>query len=44
MVSDLVVLSFDGVGTASDVLSILRALQKEHLIDIEDACVVIRDE
>ena len=44
MVSDLVVLSFDGVGTADDVLTKLRALQKEHLIDLEDACVVIRDE
>jgi uncharacterized membrane protein len=42
-VSDLIVLSFDGVGTADEVLTKLRALQKEHLIDLEDACVVIRD-
>ena len=41
--SDLVVLGFDGVNAADDVLTKLRALQKEHLIDLEDACVVIRD-
>ena len=40
--SDLVVLGFDGVGTADEVLTKLRALQKEYLIDLEDACVVIR--
>ena len=39
--SDLVVLGFDGVGTADDVLTKLRGLQKEHLIDLEDACVVV---
>ena len=42
--SDLVVLDFDGTGTADEVLTKLRALQKEHLIDLEDACVVIREE
>ena len=42
--SELVVLGFDGTGTADDVLTKLRALQKEHLIDLEDACVVIRGE
>jgi uncharacterized membrane protein len=41
--SDLVVLDFDGVGTADDVLNKLRGLQKEHLIDLEDACIVIRN-
>lgn len=41
--SDLVVLGFDGVNAADEVLTKLRALQKEHLIDLEDACVVIRD-
>ena len=41
--SDLVVLGFDGVGAADDVLTKLRALEKEHLIDLEDACVVVRD-
>ncbi len=40
--SDLIVLGFDGLGSADDVLTKLRALQKEHLIDLEDACVVIR--
>jgi uncharacterized membrane protein len=39
--SDLVVLGFDGVGTADDVLTKLRSLEKEHLIDLEDACVVV---
>jgi uncharacterized membrane protein len=39
--SDLVILDFDGVGTADEVLTRLRALQKEHLIDLEDACVVV---
>ncbi len=41
--SDLVGLGFEGVSAADDVLTKLRALQKEHLIDLEDACVVIRD-
>jgi uncharacterized membrane protein len=40
-VSDLVVLDFDGVGTADEVLTKLRGMQKEHLIDLEDACVVV---
>jgi uncharacterized membrane protein len=39
--SDLVVLDFDGVGTADEVLTKLRSLQKEHLIDLEDACIVV---
>lgn len=41
--SDLIVFDFDGVGTADEVLTKLRSLKKEHLIDLEDACVVIRD-
>jgi uncharacterized membrane protein len=41
--SNLVVLGFDGIHTADDVLNKLRALQKEYLIDLEDACVVERD-
>ena len=40
--SDLVVLDFDGIHTADDVLNKLRSLQKEHLVDLEDACVVER--
>ena len=42
--SDLVVLDFDGVGTADEVLTKLRGLQREHLIDLEDACVVVHTE
>src|SRR5262245_34910832 len=41
--SNLVVLGFDGMHTADDVLNKVRALQKEYLIDLEDACVVERD-
>ena len=32
--SDLVVLDFNGVGTADEVLTRLRSMQKEHLIDL----------
>jgi uncharacterized membrane protein len=39
--SDLVVLDFDGVGTADEVLTKLRSMQKENLIDLEDACIVV---
>jgi uncharacterized membrane protein len=42
--SDLVVLDFDGTGTADEVLTKLRGMQKEHLIDLEDACVVVHTE
>jgi uncharacterized membrane protein len=41
--SDLVVVSFKGEDTADQVLNKLQQLQKEHLIDLEDACVVVRD-
>ena len=41
--SDLVVLGFDGLHTADEVLNKLRTLQKEYLIDLEDSCVVERD-
>ena len=40
--STLMVLDFDGIQTADEVLNKLRSLQKEHLIDLEDACVVER--
>ncbi len=40
---NLVVLDFDGVHTADEVLNKLRSLQKEYLIDLEDACVVERE-
>ncbi len=39
--SDLVVLDFDGIGTADDVLTKLRGMEKAHLLDLEDACVVV---
>ncbi|MGI9520431.1 MAG: DUF1269 domain-containing protein [Hyphomicrobiaceae bacterium] len=42
--SDLVVFDFDGIGTADEVLTKLRGLQKQHLIDLEDACIVVRDD
>jgi uncharacterized membrane protein len=42
--SDLIVVGFPGEDTADQVLNKLHALQKEHLIDLADACVVIRDQ
>ena len=42
--SSLVALGFDGIHTADEVLNKLRSLQKEHLIDLEDACVVEREQ
>lgn len=41
--SNLVVLGFDELHTADEVLNKLRSLQKEYLIDLEDACVVERE-
>jgi uncharacterized membrane protein len=41
--STLIVLDFDGIHTADEVLNKVRSLQKEDLIDLEDACVVERD-
>src|SRR5215467_14044592 len=41
--SKLVVFDFDGIHTADEVLNKLRGLQKEYLVDLEDACVVERD-
>ena len=41
--SNLVVLGFDGIHTADEVLNKLRSLQKEYLIDLEDACVAERE-
>jgi uncharacterized membrane protein len=40
--STLIVLGFDGLHTADEVLNKARSLQKAHLIDLEDACVVER--
>ena len=42
--SDLVCIAFKGRHTADQVLNDLRSMQKEHLVDLEDSCVVTRDE
>ena len=42
--ADLVVLDFDGVDTADAMLTRLRALKKQELIDLLDAVVVVRPE
>lgn len=42
--SELVVLDFDGTGTADEVLTKLRSMEKANLIDLEDACVVVHPE
>src|SRR5215475_132715 len=42
--SDLVAVSFKGEHTADQVLNKLQALQTEYLIDLEDSCVVVRDQ
>jgi uncharacterized membrane protein len=41
--SQLVVLGFDGINAADEVLNKVRALRVQHLIDLEDAVVVERD-
>ncbi len=35
--SSLIALGFDGIHTADEVLNKARSMQKEHLIDLEDA-------
>jgi uncharacterized membrane protein len=42
--SDLVVVGFDNVTKADEVLWRLRAMQSNDLVDLEDAVVVIRDQ
>src|SRR5215475_116002 len=42
--SELVVLDFDGTGTADEVLTKLRSMEKALLIDLDDACVVVHTE
>jgi uncharacterized membrane protein len=41
--SELIVVSFKGDGTADEVLNKLLSMQKEHLVDLEDAVVAVRD-
>lgn len=40
--ADLVCVAFDDPKTADQVLTELTALQKEYLIELKDACVVVR--
>lgn len=42
--ADLVVLDFDVPEAADTVLTKLRALKKQELIDLLDACIVVRSE
>lgn len=42
--SDLVVIAYDDEFKAGEVLQKLERMKKEHLIDLDDAVVVIRDE
>ncbi len=42
--SELVVIGFDKVEEADAVLLKLEKLQKEYLVDLEDAVIVVRDE
>ena len=39
----LVVLGFDGINAADEVLNKVRALKAQHLVELEDAVVVERD-
>jgi uncharacterized membrane protein len=41
--SELIVVSFKGEDTADQVLNKMLAMQKEHLVDMEDAVVAVRD-
>lgn len=41
--SQLVVLGFDGISAASEVLNKVRSLKAQHLVELEDAVVVERD-
>jgi uncharacterized membrane protein len=41
--AELVCVAFDDRNTADKVLNELQAMQKEHLVELADACVVIRD-
>lgn len=41
--SDLICLAFQELDTADRFLNELRALQKEYVLELEDACVVVRD-
>ncbi len=42
--SNLIVIAFDDEHRADEVLNTLNRMQREHLVDLEDAAVVIRNE
>jgi uncharacterized membrane protein len=42
--SDLIVVGFKNEDTADQVINTLTALQKDYLLDLEDSCVVVRDQ
>ncbi|MBX6324186.1 MAG: hypothetical protein IRY94_20410, partial [Rhodospirillaceae bacterium] len=42
--SDLVCIAFNDRETADRVLNDMRAAQTGHLVELEDACVVVRDD
>jgi uncharacterized membrane protein len=42
--SDLICIAYKDRETADKVLNELRELQAPHLVDLEDACVVVRDD
>lgn len=42
--SELVCIAFHDPNTADLALNKLQAMQKEYLVELEDACVVVRDE
>jgi uncharacterized membrane protein len=41
--SDLVCMAFDDPDAADLALDEIQGMQKEHLVDLQDACVVVRD-
>ncbi len=41
--SEFIVVAFDEIGKADEVLTRLKGLQKEYLIDLEDAVIAVRD-
>ena len=41
--SELVCLAFKDLDTADHVLNELRAMEKEYILDLEDAAIVVRD-
>jgi uncharacterized membrane protein len=42
--SELVCLAFKDLDTADHVLNELRAMEKEYILDLEDAAIVVRDQ